>query len=220
MNKVEFTEKFDAIICLDGILPEYEFFRKFKNIPIFCADGAVLKLIDMKIGYEKVIGDLDTLQKKGRIDEIPDSKKVYLPEQETNDFEKTLNYVHKLGSKRILITGFHGGELEHSLNNWSVLMKYQSKLSLCIYENSRYAIPVSKSIILPVEKGEIVGLIPQPKAKLTTKDLKWELQDKILELGKREGARNEALSEKAEIVVKDGSILVFINSRIPFAPNI
>ncbi|MFH1050886.1 MAG: thiamine diphosphokinase [bacterium] len=216
----QFTDKFDAITCLDGMLPDAEFFQDFLKIPIFSADGAVIKLIKMKIGYEKVIGDMDTLQKNGFYDSIQLNKIVYLPDQETNDFEKTLDYVHKQKYRNILITGIHGGELEHSLNNWSVLMKYMFKLNICIYDKGRYAIPVSQSFTLPTFPGETIGLIPQPKAVLSTRGFKWELDKEILELGVREGARNIAMGYEVEVDIIEGSLLLFLDARIPYALNI
>jgi len=220
MNKLEFTEKFDALLCLDGKLPSREFFKDFKDIPVFAADGAALKLLDMNIDFEKVIGDLDTIHRNGSIINIPDSKKVYLPEQETNDFEKCLNYLEENFFKKVLILGFHGGELEHSLNNWSVLIKYMLQISLCIYENGRYAIPIYQDFKLATKIGEIIGLIPQPVVLLSTKGLKWNLNEEILLIGLREGARNVAMKKQIEVKIIEGSLLLFLDARIPYAPNI
>jgi len=220
MIKVGFTEKFDVIVCLDGNLPPEEFFNRFEGIPIYAADGAAIKLMKIFVEFEKVIGDLDTLKINGYKDKIPQSKFVYLPDQESNDFDKTLNYAYQQGNKKVLITGFHGGELEHTLNNWSVLMKYLSKLNLCIYENERYAIPFNKDFALPAKIGETIGLIPQPKAILTTSGFKWNLKNESLELGVREGARNIAMNNEVKVELHSGVLLVFMDARIPFAPNI
>lgn len=220
MKKLRFNKKFEAIVCLDGIMPNAELFTGFKDMQILAADGAANRLMDMGIDFDKVIGDLDSIERDNATNKISDSKKIFLPDQETNDFDKTLKYANGLGLENILILGFHGGELEHTLNNWSVLMRYAENLNLCIYENGRYAIPVRESITFDAETGELIGLIPQSKAVLTTKGLKWQLNNEALELGIREGARNIAVAKEIQIEVHSGSILVFVNSRIPFAPII
>jgi len=219
MIKINFIEKFDVIVCLDGILPTSDFFENFQNIPIIAADGAAIKLMEMNIQFDKVIGDLDTLKINGFQKKISPEKILYLPDQEFNDFEKTLNYAYEMGFIKILILGFHGGELEHSFNNWSVLIKYISKLSLCIYENGRYAIPLNNSISLLTKPEEMIGIIPQPTARLTTSGFKWELNNEILELGVREGARNIALANEVSIEIHSGSILLIIDSRLPHTAN-
>ncbi|MFC2130863.1 thiamine diphosphokinase [Bacteroidota bacterium] len=220
MKKVKFTNKFDAIICLDGTLATADIFNLLKGIKILAADGAAVQLSRMGIDFDKVIGDLDTLKREDLADKIPESKKVYLPDQDTNDFEKTLNYAKEHGLKNLMITGIHGGEFEHTLNNWSVFKRYACELNLCIYETGRYAIPVFESMKFQVEIGEMVSIIPQTSAVLTTTGLKWELKNEILEIGLREGARNIAENEEVTIDIHSGAVLVFINSRIPYAPVI
>lgn len=219
MQKIDFKNTFDAIICLDGNLPEKDFFSLFKGIPVFAADGAVLKLMEVSVDIEKVIGDLDTLKSKNMINKIPNSKLIYLPDQDINDFEKTLKYAISINKRNILICGFHGGEFEHSLNNWSVFIKYFQKNNLCFYESNRYAIARDKSFCINTKPGEIIGLIPQPSAILTTYGLKWNLSNEKLQLGFREGARNIAISEKIQIDIHQGAILIFLDARLPGAPE-
>ena len=215
MKKIEFSGNFDAILCLDGSFPGVDLFDHLKGIPVIAADGAAIHLMEYNIEFEKVIGDLDTLRQKGWIDKIPAQKKVFLPNQDANDFDKALNYADKNGMKRILITGMHGGELEHTLNNWSVFMRYAAYLNLCLYESGRYGIPLFESTALDIIKDEMISLIPQPSAIVTTKGLKWELENEALELGYREGARNTASNDRIEIEIHSGSILLFIDSRLP-----
>ena len=92
-------------------------------------------------------------------------------------------------------------------------------MNLCILDNERYGIPILHSIIFNVNPGELLSLIPQPKARLTTKNLKWELNNEILELGVREGARNQASYSKVTIILHEGELILFIDSRIPIAPE-
>lgn len=216
MFELIFDTKFDCIIALNSKLPPLSFFVKyFQHTPIIGADGGAVNLFDIGIVCDYVVGDLDTFR-KANIDKYFQNRQiVFNPDQEINDFEKALLFAEKKLYKNILVIGFHGGELEHTLNNWSIIKKYQDKINLCIYDNGRYAIPIYYSFTLKCKKNEMISLIPQPKVKVKTKNLKWNLNNETLELGIREGARNVATDEFFEIEVYEGSLLLFIEARVP-----
>ncbi|MCX7879988.1 MAG: thiamine diphosphokinase [Ignavibacteria bacterium] len=214
---LKFDISFDCIVCLNAPMPSLGFFLDFKNIPVIGADGGAVRLFEKGIICDYVVGDLDAFR-KAKVENFFDKAKiVHEPSQDINDFEKSLIFCSKLGFFNILVLGFHGGELEHTLNNWSILYKFHERMNLCIYENNRYAIPLSKSIELGTTKNEMISIIPQPKAKLRTKNLKWELNSEYLEIGKREGARNVSIGEWIQIEILEGSILLFFDARLPFA---
>lgn len=219
MNKIEFIEKYDALLCLNSDLPEREFFKQFK-IPIIASDGAGILLYRMGILPDKVIGDLDSFYYAPESEKFNKERIVHIEEQDTNDFEKCLKYCINYNFKNILITGFHGGQLEHTLNNWSVFKRYSYILNLCIYDKGRYGFSPKNDFEIQLKKDEIISLIPQPKIKLKTEGLFWELNDEIVELGKREGGRNQAKNKNIKIKIIDGDLIVFIDDRLPFAPNL
>ncbi len=219
MKKIVFNEKFDCIVCLDGEIPNRNIFNELDNIPVFAADGAVFKLDKINIHADKIIGDLDTFNRSAEKINYSKSKLVYCEDQNTNDFEKVLNYAINLGFKNCLILGINGGEFEHTLNNWSVFAKYSNILNLCILTENRYGFKIDSDIKINLNTDEIVSLVPQPKAIVTTKNLNWNLFEDELELGKREGARNFATHEKVSIYVHKGELLIFINQRLPFVPQ-
>lgn len=218
MKQVVFdTKKFDSLLCLNSELPDYVF-ELYPHIPIIAADGAVFELKKHGLKATKVIGDLDS-GNRVEIEKLYDSADIIeIADQETNDFEKCLKWLEHSGMKNILILGLHGGLLEHTLNNWSILMRYGRKLNLCNYELGRYAIPIYDSIKMNCVQNEVVSLIPNGIVRLTTRNLKWELSDEILQFSEREGARNATLGENFEITVSEGSFLMFVDSRLPLSP--
>ncbi|MBI5324000.1 MAG: thiamine diphosphokinase [Ignavibacteriae bacterium] len=209
----------DSILCLDAVLPGIEFFSRFNDVPLLAADGASLKLYDLSIIPGFIIGDLDTFSSNPLSEQlIGKSEIIHSSEQETNDFEKSLNFCIGKGWKNIMIAGFHGGALEHTLNNWSIIKKFSRRLNLCIYDDGRYALPVYNSISFNPEMNELISIIPQPMSKMTTKGLQWELKNETLELGLREGARNIARAEVIDIELHIGEYLLFIDQRLPQFP--
>ncbi len=209
--------RFSAVVCLNANLPDKFVFDMVASLPLLVADGAANNILALGLDPTKVIGDMDSFFMSNQ-QQIPQEKLLIIPDQETNDFEKILQYCIHNNYNDLLIFGFHGGELEHTLNNWSVLKKYCKRLNLCIFDNNRYGIPIYESVELFVNVGEIISLIPQPMVQLRTHNLEWELHGEILELGKREGARNVAVGEHLTLEVLEGELLLFINHRLPIAP--
>lgn len=217
MNKYIFkNKKFDLAICLNGEIPSKEIFELLVGIPLIAADGAYNSLNKLDIHPMAIVGDMDS------VDSMHDdalTNFVKIESQETNDFEKCIEYIANKGYENILIIGFAGGLLEHAMNNTSILMKYSSKYDFTIYHEGRYSFLVENSSQFQVDNNEIISLIPYPKVNLTTKNLKWELNHESLELGKREGARNIATSDSFSLEIHSGKCFVFIDSRLPLCPH-
>jgi len=91
-------------------------------------------------------------------------------------------------------------------------------MNLCIYDEERYGIPVHNSINFDTKKDEIISIIPQYIAKLTTKGLQWKLENETLEFGIREGFRNRAKVDYIEIILHSGEYLLFMDNRLPKMP--
>lgn len=217
MNEYIFkNKKFDLAICLNGEIPSKEIFDLLDGIPLIAADGAYNALHRLDIHPMAIVGDMDSVE---CMHDGEQTNFIKVDSQETNDFEKCIQYIVGKGYENILIIGFTGGLLEHTLNNTSVLMKYTSKFDFTIYHQGRYSFLVEHSSQFQVEPDELVSLIPYPIVKLTTNNLKWELDKEFLELGTREGARNIATSDSFSLEIYSGKCFVFINSRLPLCPH-
>lgn len=217
--KLEFTDRaFNAIVVLNGTLPEQSQLHSLADLPFIAADGAANSLVALDVVPEYVVGDLDsvtseTLQAVDGVSEI-----VVSPDQDTTDFEKVLLFAQEQLWKDLLVVGIHGGDLEHTLNNWSVLMRHAKHMHLTVLDRSRYAIPIFDTIEGSLAYQEQLSIIPQPLARLTTKGLQWELNDEVLSLGSREGGRNRLVNTDFSIELHEGSLLLVCDSRLPNMP--
>ncbi|MDR0927533.1 MAG: thiamine diphosphokinase [Ignavibacteria bacterium] len=202
----------DCIIVLNGTLDEPNVLEHFAGIPIIAADGAATKLTSIGITPDIIVGDMDSI-----VGNIENCEVIKVSEQDTNDFEKCLRYAISCGHKSCFILGINGGQYEHSLNNFSVAAKFGSKIKMCIYTDGRMGFFVYESIRIKLKIGEIVSLIPAPKAEVSSKNLQWELSHYELILGKKEGARNRAIAEEVELTLHCGCYFLFIDAI--FTPN-
>lgn len=220
LKKLIFKDKvFDAVIILNGDTPDSEIFMHLKSIPLLAADGASNSMLEQNIEPDFIIGDLDSVSVQLKNDSKWQDKLIFNPDQETNDFEKALVFAQSCNYQNILILGFHGGALEHTLNNWSVLSRFSKRMNLCVYESGRYSFCTDFSFSFNPDFNEMVSLVPIVRTKLTTTNLKWELNDEILAPGIREGTRNVALSNDITIQIHSGELLVFVDSRFPICPE-
>lgn len=217
MSNIVFTQP-DAILCLNSTLPNANFFSLFSAVPLIAADGAALHLRAMQREASIIIGDMDTLQRSGRYEEFAATPQLAIDDQESTDFEKCLSYCLAQRWHAVLVCGIHGGEMEHTLNNWSIAMRYAQRMHLCIYDAGRYGLPVYAPVVLPTQSNETISLIPQPRALLSTQGLYWPLHNEELQLGTREGARNRATGSTVQLDIHSGSLLVFFRATPPLMP--
>lgn len=220
MKKLKFgNKKFDAIICLNANLPDRLFFTPFMQIPIIAADGAAKSLLGMNIIPEFIIGDMDSLDLSLIPKDFNSTHIKIIEDQDTTDFEKILDFSKNNNYINLLITGIHGGELEHTLNNISVYKRYNKSLNLCIFDFNRYGILIDTSVSIDTNIDEMISLIPSPSVNISTTNLKWALINEELSLGTREGARNKTVNDFIKLEIHSGEVFVFLNPRIPFAPE-
>lgn len=220
MRRLLFSyNKFDSIICLKGDLPSEEIFDFLQNIELIAADGAANKLIEIGKKPDLIIGDLDSFDIEENSDLFSKSKIMKIEDQESNDFEKILNFCLNYERHNLLILGMNGGDLEHTLNNQSIIQRYSELLNLCVFDGNRYGLMIFENIRFDCKTGEIISIIPMNYAKISSKNLKWELDNFELTYGHNEGARNHSVADNVEISLQNGKYMLFFDSRLPYCPN-
>ncbi|MBM4157614.1 MAG: thiamine diphosphokinase [Ignavibacteria bacterium] len=201
-----------AIIFLNGRIPKYGIVRNIsrKKQYIICADGAANKLKEYRIKPDIIIGDMDSAKpntlkyyrkKRVRIMEIKD--------QNTNDMEKCLMYCIENNLRGIIIFGMTGRRQDHTLNNYSILQRYYKLLNVRVYDNKHEIYFIRNETSFKYRKGHLISLIPFPRAAgITTKGLKYILNNETLELGIREGALNKSVNNKIVIRFREGDLII------------
>lgn len=204
--------KIDAIILLNGNI-QFKILNKYykKDIYLICADGASNDLRKHKIIPNIIIGDLDSAKKKSLNYYRKRGVEVRkIEEQDTTDFEKSLLYSIENNFKNILIFGASSKRQDHTLNNYSVLKRYYKTLNLKIIDSKFEISFIDKKISFKYPKRKSISIMPLPIAKgITTKGLKYQLENEDLELGIREGTLNISDSNYISIEFSSGDLLLF-----------
>lgn len=199
-----------ALLALDGELPSTALTAALASGShiVIAADGAALRLLDQGIVPDIVIGDLDTLGPDRNKFPAPRSIVIERPDQDRNDFEKALLWLLDEGYDAATVIGCAGGMVDHTLNNFSIVARYASRIELRIRDDRSIGYPVEGRIELATRPGERISLIPLPTVVLRTEGLRWELAGETLGIGEREGASNLATGERVTVTTREGRVLL------------
>lgn len=160
-----------------------------------------------------VIGDLDSYNPAAE-DSFP---VIHDPDQETNDLEKALNYALKQNISEAIVFGATGLRIDQTLKNLSVLKQFRNRFRSLIFRDTICDILLPESPfrkVLPA--GTTVSLFPLSGRVdgITTKGLRYSLDDETLENGVRDGSSNESREPEVVIEFKKGDLLVIINHTV------
>lgn len=187
--------------ALDG-LPE--------EIWVIAADSGLEHARRIGLAVELVVGDFDSVSETelaghaGEVERHPTDK-------DATDLELALRAARRLpGLERIVVLGGHGGRLDHLLANATTL----SSPELAAVEVEWRAGPATVRVVhkrarLIGGPSETVTLLPigGPVTGVTTRGLKWELDDETIEFGSSRGVSNLFRAEEATVTVRGGVLL-------------
>lgn len=196
-------QRYRSILCLNGDLPEASFFLDWQ-LPVIAADGAANRLYQLGISPHIIIGDLDSVDPlMGKNHAV-----LHCPDQQASDFQKCIQYLRDQSLLPAIILGINGGFLDHVLNNINIFLETDSVLyapplvGQVLKENSRqgFSLPLNSKI----------SLFGIPSALVTTKGLKWDLNESMLAFPGSTSCFNRSREPSIEIWTQRGSVLVLV----------
>ena len=173
-----------------------------KNKLIIAADGGADRLLEYEILPDKVIGDLDSISEKTAT-KLEDWLILNKDIQNT-DLEKAVDYATERGAKEILIVGWSGGRIDHTMA--ALGLAFNPKVELI---DEKFTVKaISDLEIIVGEENTLFSLIAIPEARVSIKGAKWNLQHEKLKMGGR-GIHNEiGSSGKVTIERHSGNLLL------------
>ncbi len=200
--------EFDALIIGNGEFPEHpQVVKLMQNIPfVVCCDGGANEYIRHGLLPDIIIGDGDSLSEENK-------RKYghlthYITDQETNDQTKAVQWLMKMGKKRIAIVGACGKREDHTLGNISLLMEYQrAGAQVHSYTNYGVFIPCRDNQTFRSEEGQQVSIINFSAKNMQAEGLRYPIYDFTQWW---QGTLNECTGKEWTIKAQ-GEYLVFIN---------
>lgn len=203
-----------AVVLCDGEVAEKEKLLTdlADAVLLIAADGGAGKAAKYGIEPDVIIGDLDSYKVTGN----EEAEIIHDPDQETNDLEKALKYAKEKSAQTVIVHGATGKRLDHTLKNLSVLLQFNNQFSSILFKDQYSTIriihspfkeefPLQTSISLFPLSGTVDGI--------TTRGLKFPLQNGTLQNGFQDGSSNETVEKIVEINFKKGDLLLLQNHK-------
>ena len=183
-------EQFDIIICADkGI----ENAKKAGVVPNFC------------------VGDFDSLPPEG-------SEIIKYPaEKDVTDTEIAIDVAAEKGATEIIIAGGTGGRADHTFANFLLLARCCEKgISVKLFDGQNLCFVTDKSVTIKKDGFKYLSVFAlfKPCENLTLKGTKYLLENYCLEPLSSLCVSNEILGDEAQIIFKNGKILIILSKDI------
>ena len=200
-----------ALIIANGTLPNPDFVRALAKFATFIvyADGGANHAQKLGIKPNIILGDFDSVLTSTR-EHFSDVEQLLIEDQNTTDLEKSILYCIEHNFTSVDIVGASGDRIDHTIGSLGCFKKYGDKIHIRIIDNMGEITLIRKQIHCKMKVGEKISLIPLERCTgVTTGNLKYGLNDEVLELGVREGINNEATSTQVSIQVETGTLLLY-----------
>ncbi len=198
-----------TVILANGEFPRYKIPLALLNNAeqIISCDGAANNLVQYGLRPSLIIGDMDSLNIEIKR-KFSDVLKI-IPDQNTNDLTKAVNWCIKKGIPEVVILGATGKREDHSIGNISLLAEYVGKIKLKMITDYGEFTPIIKSSFFNSFKGQQVSVFSMnPQIKINSVNLKYPLIKLKLDAWWK-GSLNESTANQFSINFNRGKVIVY-----------
>lgn len=206
-----------AVILTHGVRPSRETLaRALERASLFvCADGAADNA--RAYGFEPgiIIGDLDSVTSE-TLASIPDARVLRDTDTETTDTEKAIRHVLAHGGvDEIVLLGASADRLDHVVGHLSLLLRYSDRVRIVLEDDRCRAWVAGGTVALDHPPDTVVSFfaVGAPAEGVTTRGLRYPLENQRLELGVQDSISNVVSERPASVRVGAGRLLFFVVTR-------
>ena len=200
--------KFDAVIISGGEYPTAPIpLQVIEQADyIVCCDGAANHFLALGKTPQAIVGDGDSLSLENR--RAYAHLLHFVPEQETNDQTKAVQFLLQQGKRKIAIVGATGKREDHTLCNISLLADY-ARVGAEVSLSTDYGVflPCRDTTTFSSAPGRQVSIFNISACNLRSEGLRYPIYDFNAPW---QGTLNESLSHSFTIFAK-GEYLMFLN---------
>jgi len=209
--KIEYKS---AVILCNGQPPKRDqIVQSLKDTDLFiAADGGGNTARNMSLSPDIVIGDLDSYQHN----EMDQWDVIEKASQNFNDLEKALDFALLKNVTHAIVFGATGLRLDHTVKNLSVLKQYHNQFESIFFRDQYCDVKIIDSPFvetLPIHTSVSLFPLSGIVSGVTTRGLKYELNDDTLKNGVYDGSSNLTVTPKIEITFESGDLLFFVNHK-------
>jgi thiamine pyrophosphokinase len=195
-------------LIADGQIDSLEKLRPsiLRHQRIVAVDGGLAYCQKLGIRPHLIVGDFDSCPPEllSSYSEVPQI--VLEKEKDETDLEAAINEETKRGARSLTLFGAWGRRIDHSLGNLLLLTRHPGKIAMETEKELLFAI--DRKVSFAAHVGQTLSLIPinGPVLGITTKGLKWELNDRKMDQNFF-GISNICLKTEVEISVEKGCLV-------------
>lgn len=196
-----------AVIIAGGEIKDYNLLKEYikKSDIVICADRGYDHLRKTGLKADIVLGDMDS----AKCMDIDEKKILYPKKKDLTDSEIAIDYAVENGYKTLYLFAFLGTRMDHTINNISLLFKYDNVDAKVIDEKNEIMV-MREENVLSGKKGDIVSIIPfgEDIVGVTTSGLEYPLFCEDLFFSKSRGVSNLMTDNECIITKKSGKGLI------------
>ena len=202
------SHQIEAVILANGDYPSNEKpLQILEEAPfVVCCDGGANEYIAKGHLPNIIIGDGDSLSEENRLKHA--SLLHHIPDQETNDQTKAVQYLLAQGKRKIAIVGATGKREDHTIGNVSLLMEYM-RMGAVVRSYTDYGvfIPCKNTCTFNCRIGQQVSIFNFTAKNLQSEGLAYPIYDFT---SWWQGTLNEC-TDTSFTIKAEGEYLLFIN---------
>jgi len=204
MNKL----KNPLVIVANGEFPSHKIPLGIlkKSSSILACDGAADTLLNQGYTPDVILGDLDSLSDKNKIEHTDTI--IEAPDQSQNDLRKAINYAKDHNIDDIIIIGASGKREDHMIGNIFSLLDYKD-LKIKLLTDTGVFSCIHESQNIESFKGQQVSIFTSDNTiKITSNNLKYNFNNIVISTI-YSGTLNESTSNDFKLFISHGSLLIF-----------
>jgi len=181
---------------------------------VLVLDGAVDRILPMRIKFDAVLGDFDSIQTdRNKIQEFQPVDYIVKSDQSKTDLEKGIEHLIEKGHEKVHVLWATGKRLDHTWNNLITMAKYRNEIQIILIDDHSRCFVLPKFYRKYYPKGFIVSIMPLIDSKgVTTVGLKYNLNNDDLNIPFRTSSSNEVLKDGIVEIDHQTGILALIES--------
>lgn len=175
----DINEERETVILANGEFPSHAIplsvFDKSKYL--VCCDGAINNLENTDKKPNVIVGDCDSLSEENLLKYVGIIHRI--PEQETNDLTKAVNFCLEQNRRKITILGATGKREDHTIANVSLLCEYMMDADVEMITDHGVFVAIDKTSLFSSYPKQQVSLFCVDKSPLTSRGLMYPINDQI-----------------------------------------
>lgn len=200
-----------ALIIANGEVPTTATITHFAKQAdlVLATDGAANKTSEQLL-LSHICGDFDSIDREQAHLRYPQARLVELPDQNSSDLEKTVDFAQRQGVDEIIIAGALGGRVDHTLVLFSLLIKLHPVTRISVVDDHSQTFFISPECIhqgylsKQCAAEETISLISfADQTCITIQGVRWPLNSFNLPPGSH-GVSNRALGGVVTVSVRQG----------------